>query len=111
MPRYLLAFHGGNPPQDPEKRAGFMARWRGWAGGLGDAVADEGAVLSRSVLVTDADQAIAEPGEDRLTGFTLIDADSLQEATHLVRGCPDLRDRRSHRSGRTDGGHDDHRLG
>lgn len=88
MPRYLLAFHGGTPPKDQKRTADFMMRWRQWAGGLGSAVADQGAVLSRSMLVTDAEQATAGPGEDRLTGYSLLDAGSLEEAIRMVRGCP-----------------------
>ncbi len=88
MPRYLLAFHGGKPPKDQEQMADFMTRWRQWAGGLGSSLADEGAVLSRSMLVTDAHEGTAEPCDNRLTGYSLIDAGSLDEAIGMARGCP-----------------------
>lgn len=88
MPRYLLAFHGGTPPADQHRMADFMGRWQGWAASLGEAVADDGAVLSRSIRVTDAAHGTAEPGPDRLSGFTLLDAADLEAAVQMVRGCP-----------------------
>ncbi|WP_330970561.1 hypothetical protein, partial [Lysobacter sp. A3-1-A15] len=52
------------------------------------AIADQGAVLCRSTIVTDAAQGTADPGEDRLSGYTLLDAGSLEAAALMVRGCP-----------------------
>lgn len=88
MPRYLLAFHGGNPPSDKAEMADFMARWQQWAASLGEAVACPGSILCRSMRVTDALRGTADPGPDRLTGYTLLDADDFDSAVRMVRGCP-----------------------
>jgi hypothetical protein len=88
MPQYMLAFHGGNPPSDPEPMNAFMARWKRWAGTLEHAITNDGSVFGRSVLLTDGDAGTADAGPDRLTGYYLMQADNLEVASAMVRGCP-----------------------
>lgn len=68
--------------------ADFMSRWKSWAAGLGGAIVDDGSVLGRSVRLSGSGASATDPGPDRLTGYYLMQADSLESAAELVRGCP-----------------------
>lgn len=88
MPHYMVAFHGGEPPQADEAMADFMTRWKRWSEGIGDAIAHEGAVFSKAIRMIDADGGTADPGPERLTGYYLLRADDLMDACARLRGCP-----------------------
>ena len=42
MTKYVLAYHGGGMPANPEEGQKIMAAWNSWMGGLGKALVDGG---------------------------------------------------------------------
>ena len=52
MPKYVLAYHGGDKPKSPEEGAKNMAKWQAWLGGLGDAVVSPATPLSGTQTVS-----------------------------------------------------------
>ena len=42
MPEYIIAYHGGKEPENPDEGARLMAKWQVWMGGLGDAMVNPG---------------------------------------------------------------------
>jgi len=75
---------------------GWLKKWDDWFGGvaaqgrlvnMGMRLADEGNVLKAGGLITDG--PFVEIRE-RLNGFIVVRADSLEEATTLAHGCPIL---------------------
>ena len=81
MGKYLLAYTGGGRPETEAEGQQVMAAWQAWLGGLGDAVVDWGAPFGASTVVGGG----ASSG---LTGYSLVTAASLAEATALSDGCP-----------------------
>jgi hypothetical protein len=62
------------------------AAWRAWFAGLGDALVDPGnGVLEDRTSVGNATSDLA------LGGYTLLQAESAQEAARLAAGCPVLK--------------------
>lgn len=59
-----------------------------WISSLGDRVVNPGTPLVDSKIVTK--EGVSDAGENRLTGYTIITADSLDEAVELSRDCPFL---------------------
>ena len=88
MAEYVLAYHGGRQPESPEAGAAQMAKWKAWLAGLGDAVVNPGTPLGPSRMVS-AD-GVAEGGPDRLNGFSIVKADSLEAAVDMAKACPFL---------------------
>jgi hypothetical protein len=89
MGRYLLAYYGEPKFNRPKEGSEHMARWRAWMGGLGDAVVDPGLPVMRGKTVSS--RGVTEGrGSDRLAGFTVVKADSLDAAVAMTRGCPHL---------------------
>jgi hypothetical protein len=90
MPTYLITYHGGpGMPTDPEAARRMLAAFQAWVAETGDAMRDPGAPLARAKTVSadsDADgQAAVE-----ISGYTLIEAATLDDAVELVRSHPFL---------------------
>lgn len=90
MPKYLLAYHGGGMPETPEEGAAVMAAWGAWMGGLGEALLDPGNPTGPAVTIAADGSASPGGGANPVTGYSLLDAESLDAAAALAAGCPIL---------------------
>jgi hypothetical protein len=88
MAKYVVAYHGGRKFESPQDGAAYMAKWKAWMGGLGDAMIDPGTPLGAGRQISSA--GVTDRGADMLTGFSTVAADSLEAAVALVRTCPHL---------------------
>jgi len=90
MPTFLITYHGAmEMPPSPEAREQMMSAFMSWAGSVGDGMVDPGSPLGPSKVVTSAG---AEDGkvESEIDGYTIIKADSLDDAVAAVRSHPFL---------------------
>jgi hypothetical protein len=88
MGKYVLAYTGGSMAETPEAQEKAMQAWGAWFGTLGAAVVDGGNPFGASTAVqSDGSTGAAKAG---LTGYSLINADSLELAAKLANGCPVL---------------------
>jgi hypothetical protein len=89
MANFLLTYHGeGGMPTDPEEIATAMAAWGVWYGQLGEGVVDPGNPTSHSKAIS-PDGSVMD-ATSAPTGYTIIKADSLDQAVELSKGCPVL---------------------
>lgn len=92
MSKYVLTYHGGAhemPSSDAEKEQ-MMAAWEAWFGQLGDALVDGGAPFGPRVALT-GDGSVTDGGlVQDLNGFGVIEANSMEAAIELSKGCPVL---------------------
>lgn len=90
MNKYVLAYRGGGDMAPSEaEQAQIMQAWMGWFGQLGATVVDGGAPFGPSSSIG-ADGAVRPVGADALTGYSVLQADSLDAAQELAKGCPVL---------------------
>jgi hypothetical protein len=87
MAKYLFVYHGGKMAETEEEQQATMAAWGQWFGQLGDAIVDPGNPLAASATVDD-NGASAGGGANPASGYSLINAGSLDEATEKAKGCP-----------------------
>jgi len=90
MSRYVLVFTGGGMPETEEEQAAVMAAWGVWYQGLGEAIADPGNPLGAAKNITNgavSDGAVSSPPA---SGFTILNADSMDSAVEMAQGCPIL---------------------
>ena len=88
MANYLLAYKGGSMAETPEAQEAAMQAWGEWFGTLGSAVVDMGAPFGSSTAVqADGSTGTAAAG---LSGYSVLQADSLELAAKLAGGCPVL---------------------
>jgi hypothetical protein len=90
MPRFLITYHGGGGmPASPEAQQQVLAAFQAWAASTGNHMIDPGAPLGPSKVVT-SDSSTDGAASGRLGGYTVLDADSLDDAVSLVKDHPFL---------------------
>lgn len=91
MAKFVLVYRGGAGMAAPEDQQAAMEAWMNWFGTLGDAVVDPGAPFGPSAALS-PDGSTGASGPSELTGYSIVAADSLDEATTKAKGCPVLSD-------------------
>lgn len=89
MAGYIFAYHGGEMPETPEEGQKVMAAWRSWLEGLGSAVVDGGnpAGMSKTVSAGGVEDG---GGSNPISGYSLVEADGIDAACEMAKGCPIL---------------------
>ena len=90
MPKFVLAYHGGSIPDSEAAQAEAMATWGTWFATLGDVVIDGGNPTGQSKTVGANGSVSNGGGGNPLTGYSLINAASIDEAVKHAKGCPIL---------------------
>lgn len=88
MPKYIVAYYGGPNFETPGQGKAYMAKWRAWMNGLGEALVDPGTPLSKGKLVST--RGVSDRGADFLSGFSILTATSIDGALQLAKACPHL---------------------
>ena len=83
MKKYLLLYYGYEEPT-----ADTMAAWQSWFAKIGDRIVDSGNPLGNCVEVTKSGARELSPDMGAATGYSIISADSREEAERLLEGCP-----------------------
>ena len=90
MAKFVLAYHGGGMPETEAEQAAVMAAWGAWFSGLGEAVLDGGNPVAMTRTVA-SDRSVSDGGgANPLSGYSLLQADSLDAAVEMAKGCPIL---------------------
>jgi hypothetical protein len=88
MAKYLLAYHGGSMPETEAEQAQVMQAWTQWMDELGTAMVDPGNPVSQAMMIA-ADGAVsAGGGANPVSGYSIVEADSLEAAAKLASSCP-----------------------
>jgi hypothetical protein len=91
MSKYLLLYTGGAGMMETEEaRNAELARWGEWYGKLGPAVVDGGNPFAPAAKRLTADGRVTDGAGEMATGYTIISADSLNQAAQMAQGCPVL---------------------
>src|SRR5262245_28516193 len=90
MAKYVLAYTGGGGmAQTEEEQKAVMDAWGAWFGSMGEAVTDWGAPFGASATIA-SDGAVSNAGRSGLSGYSVLQADSLDAALGMAKGCPVL---------------------
>lgn len=92
MAKFVVLYSGGmGMAADPEEQQKIMAEWGAWYGMLGDAVVDGGAPFGAAKNIATAGSIADGPlGDSPATGYTVIEADSLDAAAAACSAHPHL---------------------
>ncbi len=90
MTKYVLAYHGGGMPDTPEEGQKVMAAWGAWMGGLGSALVDPGNPTGLARTVAKDGRVSDGGGANPITGYSIVEAPSLDAAAKLAATCPIL---------------------
>jgi len=90
MTKFLLSYHGGSMPQTPEDGARVMKAWTDWMTGLGKAIVEPGNPTGGTKTIAANGSISAGGGANAVTGYSVIEAGSLDAAIALAKSCPQL---------------------
>lgn len=98
MKEFLLIFrrnvNSPDTPPSPEQMEQMMQKWQNWIGGIaaqnkmvsaGNRLSAEGKVVKNGGIVTDGPYVELT---EAVGGYTIIKAESLEEAAELSKDCP-----------------------
>lgn len=91
MAKYLFVYHGGGHPSNPADAKKVMDAWGAWLGSMGSAVIDGGNPVGKSSTVKADGSLVDGGGTNPASGYSLIEASSLQDAHKKAKGCPILK--------------------
>ena len=90
--KYVLVYYGGGMPEGAHAQARVLKQWASWYEELGDAIVDGGHAFSGAVNKIKPGGIVAKgPIGQRASGYSIVDAPSLEAATQMAKGCPILR--------------------
>jgi hypothetical protein len=89
MAKFVLVYKGGKMAETPAAQKKAMEQWMGWFGQLGSAVVDGGAPFGGSASVDSSGKSSKTNGSG-LTGYSILEAKTLTDATKHAKGCPVL---------------------
>lgn len=89
MTNYFIAYTGTKTKMSPEDSEKNMEKFKTWMDSLGDALISPGNPLGLSKTVSS--DGVSEIRENNpLLGFSLLKADSLDDAVNIIKNCPFL---------------------
>ncbi|MEX0305680.1 MAG: YciI family protein [Leisingera sp.] len=91
MPQFLFGYHGGKTPESEEEGKQQMAAWMAWFEEMGEAVAIPGNPVGMSKTVS-ATGVADDGGANPMSGFTVVQANSIEAACAMAKGCPMVSD-------------------
>lgn len=89
MAQYVIVYLGGNQPATPEEGKQHFAKYMEWLSSLGDSAVSPANPLKNTSTVN-PDGTITSGGTTTMSGYTIIEADSMDAALSIAKACPFL---------------------
>jgi len=89
MPQYVIVYLGGTPPSTPEEGKQHFAKYKEWLSSLGDSVVSPANPLKGTSTVH-ADGNVTTGGATAMSGYTIINAETMESALSSAQACPFL---------------------
>ncbi|MBT8433043.1 MAG: YciI family protein [Gammaproteobacteria bacterium] len=89
MTQYLIVYLGGDQPSSPEEGRQHFSKYMEWLSSLGDsAISPANPLKNTSTINTDG--TVTTGGATKMSGYTIIEADSMEAALTIAKACPFL---------------------
>jgi hypothetical protein len=89
MSQFVITYLGGNRPSSEEEGMAQMAKYREWLAALGDAAVSPANPLGNTHTVK-ADGTVAAGSQSSMSGYTIVEAESIDAAIAIAKACPFL---------------------
>ena len=87
MPQYIIVYLGGDQPSSPEEGKQHFAKYKEWLSSLGDSAVSPANPFKNTSTVN-SDGTVTTGGTTSMSGFTVIEVDSMEAALLIAKGCP-----------------------
>jgi hypothetical protein len=89
MPQYMITYLGGNKPSSPEEGKQHFAKYKEWLSSLGDSAVSPANPL-KDISTVNSDGTVTSGSTTSMSGFTIIEVDSMETALKSAKSCPFL---------------------
>jgi hypothetical protein len=89
MAQYIMTYLGGDHPSSPEEGQRHFAKYMDWLATLGDAAISPANPLG-STNTVHPDGSVTAGGTTSMSGYTIVEAESLDAALAMAKSCPFL---------------------
>ena len=89
MPQYVIVYLGGDQPSSPEEGKQHYAKYREWLSSLGDSAVSPANPFKNTSTVN-SDGTVTTGSITSMSGYTIIEADSMEAALSIAKACPFL---------------------
>ena len=90
MKNYVFVYYGEPKFESAEAGTNYKQKWMAWMGGLGKALVNPGIPFGKPKTVSSSGVSDARGGSNRVTGFSTVQADTIEAAIEMAKGCPHL---------------------
>ena len=89
MPQYMIIYLGGEQPSSLEESKQHKSKYMAWLSSLGDsAVSPANPIKNTSVV--NSDGTVTLGSTTSMSGFSIIETDSMEAALLIAKSCPFL---------------------
>ena len=89
MPQYIIMYLGGEQPSSPEEGKKHFAKYQEWLSSLGENVISPMNPFKNSHTIQ-GDGTVASGSTSAMSGYTIIEAESMEKALEISKACPFL---------------------
>ncbi len=89
MSQYVIVYLGGEEPSSPEEGQKRFSKYMEWLSSLGDSAVSPANPLKNTNTVN-SDGTVTTGSTTSMSGFTVIEADSIEAALSIAKACPFL---------------------
>lgn len=89
MSQYIITYLGGNQPSSPEEGKQHFAKYKEWLSSLGEAVVSPANPFKNTSTVN-SDGSVTAGSTTSMSGYTIVEADSIEAALDMAKACPFL---------------------
>ncbi|MFC1524180.1 YciI family protein [Thermodesulfobacteriota bacterium] len=89
MAQYILTYLGGDHPSSPEEGQRHFAKYKEWLSSLGDSVVSPMNPIKNTSTVY-PDGTVTAGSTTAMSGYTIIEVDSMETALEIAQVCPFL---------------------
>ena len=83
MKKFVFLYYGFEPPTQEIKDA-----WSNWFASVGDKIVDSGNPFGSGREITDNGTKELSLDNEAITGYSIINAESIDKAEEIAKGCP-----------------------
>ena len=89
MTQYVIVYLGGDHPSSPEEGKQHMAKYVEWLSALGESAVSPANPLKNTSTVN-SNGSVTNGDPTTMSGYTIIDVHSMDEALSIAKDCPFL---------------------
>jgi hypothetical protein len=89
MAQFVITYLGGNQPASPEEGKKHFAKYKEWLSSLGKSAVSPANPFKNTKTVN-SDRTVTDGSTIKMSGYTIIEVDSMEVALEIAKACPFL---------------------